>query len=250
MLAEERFSEILKIIAQKKTVSVQELTELLETSESTIRRDLTALHKRGKIIKVHGGATAVEMEYQTKDATVSERQDLNIEEKVLVAKYAAQLIDKKDFVYIDAGTSTGFLIDYIVEKDAVYVTNAISHARKLSQKGCKVFLLGGELKETTEAIVGAEAMESLDRYHFTKGFFGANGIHKERGFTTPDVNEAMIKGKAFKQCKEKYVMADSSKLNQISSVKFGEFGEAVILTTAVKEPALKKCGNVVEVSKL
>ena len=56
MLAEERFREILKIVNQKKTVTVTELTELLDTSESTIRRDLTQLHKRGALVKVHGGA--------------------------------------------------------------------------------------------------------------------------------------------------------------------------------------------------
>ena len=49
MLAEERFREILKIVNEKKTVTVTELTELLDTSESTIRRDLTQLHKRGAL---------------------------------------------------------------------------------------------------------------------------------------------------------------------------------------------------------
>lgn len=58
MLAEERFSEILKLVNEHKTITVQELTELLDMSESTIRRDLTTLHKKGKLIKVHGGATA------------------------------------------------------------------------------------------------------------------------------------------------------------------------------------------------
>lgn len=59
MLAEERFREILKIVNEKKTVTVTELTELLDTSESTIRRDLTQLHKRGALLKVHGGATVL-----------------------------------------------------------------------------------------------------------------------------------------------------------------------------------------------
>ena len=53
MLAEERFSEILKLVNEHKTITVQELTELLDMSESTIRRDLTTLHKKGKLIKVH-----------------------------------------------------------------------------------------------------------------------------------------------------------------------------------------------------
>lgn len=63
MLAEERFREILKIVNEKKTVTVTELTELLDTSESTIRRDLTQLHKRGALLKVHGGATVLNGAY-------------------------------------------------------------------------------------------------------------------------------------------------------------------------------------------
>ena len=79
MLAEERFREILKIVNQKKTVTVTELTELLDTSESTIRRDLTQLHKRGALVKVHGGAMTADLEYTTKDAKVSEREALYVE---------------------------------------------------------------------------------------------------------------------------------------------------------------------------
>ena len=77
MLAEERFSEILKLVNEYKTITVQELTELLDMSESTIRRDLTTLHKKGKLIKVHGGATAVNMAQYTRDESVAVRQDLN-----------------------------------------------------------------------------------------------------------------------------------------------------------------------------
>ena len=117
MLAEERFNRILNIVEEKKSVTVTELTELLDTSESTIRRDLTTLDKRKKLIKVHGGATAVDMEYMTKDSSVSVRQDLNREEKIKIGKYAAGLIIKDDFVYIDAGTSTEYLVEQILEKD-------------------------------------------------------------------------------------------------------------------------------------
>ncbi len=249
MLAEERFSEITRLVNERKTVTVQELTEYLDTSESTIRRDLTTLHKRKMLIKVHGGATAIDMGYTTKDVDVASRQDMNIEEKVQIARCAAELIEKDDFVYIDAGTSTEFLIDYITEQEAVYVTNAILHARKLSQKGCRVFLIGGELKESTEAIVGAVALENLSRYHFTKGFFGANGVHPEKGLTTPEINEAVVKEKAFLQCKERFVLADSSKINQVSSVRFAEFADAVILTTTLRDTLWKKYENVMEAEK-
>ena len=52
MLAEERFHEIIRLVNERKTMTVQELTELLDSSESTIRRDLTELHKRHQLVKV------------------------------------------------------------------------------------------------------------------------------------------------------------------------------------------------------
>ena len=249
MLAEERFSEILKLVNEHKTITVQELTELLDMSESTIRRDLTTLHKKGKLIKVHGGATAVNMAQYTRDESVAVRQDLNIDEKVQIGKYASSLIEKDDFVYIDAGTSTEYLVEQILEKEAVYVTNGISHARKLLHKGCRVFLLGGELKKETEALIGAEALESLEKYNFTKGFFGANGIHNEYGITTPDLNEAAVKERAFRQCRKKYILADSSKIGQISLIKFAELKEAEVITTKLKQGTYQKYKNIVEVDE-
>ena len=247
MLAEERYNEILRLVNEKKTVTVQELTEVLDTSESTIRRDLTTLHKKGSLIKVHGGATALSVEGMTRDASLTVRRDMNIEEKVAIAKYAAALMEKDDFVYLDAGSSVDLMIDYIVEQEAIYVTNAIGHAQKLLQKGCRVFLLGGELKEVTEAIVGAQAIDSLKRYNFTKGFFGANGVHRERGLTTPDITEALVKEKAMEQCANRYVLADSTKINQISSVTFAGFEEGMILTTRLRDASYKACKNILEV---
>ena len=170
MLAEERFREIQKYVESHGTVTVQELTDLLNTSESTVRRDLTELHKRGTLIKVHGGATTVGTSVRTRDEELSVRRDRNTEEKHKIAAYAAELIEADDFVYLDAGSSVDLLIDELNEESAVFVTNAIGHAQKLLKKGYEVLLIGGKLKGVTEAIVGAEALESLNRYNFTKGF--------------------------------------------------------------------------------
>ena len=238
MLAEERFSEILKLVNEHKTITVQELTELLDMSESTIRRDLTTLHKKGKLIKVHGGATAVNMAQYTRDESVAVRQDLNIDEKVQIGKYASSLIEKDDF-----------LIDFLTEQDAVYVTNGIMHAKKLTQKGCIVYLIGGELKEATLALVGEEAMKTLGRYHFTKGFFGTNGIHIESGCTTPDIREAAIKEMAILRSAKAYILADSTKFGQVAPVTFSELDAVDIITTKLKDATFNKYKNIVEVAK-
>ena len=248
MLAEERFREIQKYVDTHGTVTVLELTEILNTSESTVRRDLTELHKRGSLVKVHGGATTVGTHIRTRDEELEIRRDRNTEEKRKIAEYAAKLVEADDFVYLDAGSSVDLLIDELNVETVVFVTNAIGHAQKLLKKGYEVLLIGGKLKGVTEAIIGAEALESLNRYNFTKGFFGTNGVHPERGLTTPDSEEALIKKKAMEHCAQCYVLADSSKIGQITSVTFSDMRRPEILTTELKDTSYKKYKNIVEVS--
>ena len=90
-----------------------------------------------------------------------QRRERNKGAKEKIAQYAAGLIGPGDFVYIDAGTTTDLMIDFITARQAVFVTNAITHAKKLAQKGCTVYILGGEFKAITEAIVGEEAVSSI-----------------------------------------------------------------------------------------
>ena len=112
------------------------------------------------------------------------------------------------------------------------------------KKGYEVLLIGGKLKGVTEAIVGAEALESLNRYNFTKGFFGTNGVSQVEGLTTPDAGEALIKQVALEQCRKSYVLCDSSKFDKVSSVTFGSMEDSVILTEKCPE-RYKNCRNIV-----
>lgn len=249
MLTEERFAQILQIVNEEKSVTVQDLKERLCASESTIRRDLTVLDQKKLLVKVHGGATALEMDYAAKDIAVASRMNQNTEEKKEIGKFAANLVEADDFVYLDAGTTVSHMLEFIRSKDAVFVTNGIFHAQTLTRKGITVYLLGGLLKSATEAVIGLQAAESLERYHFTKGFFGTNGADRTFGYTTPDPAEAMIKETAMKKCRKRYVLADSTKIGHAAPVKFGNFSDAWLITTNVKDKELKKEKNIIEVRK-
>lgn len=235
MLAEERFGKILNILEEEGSVEVSVLMEKLHTSESTIRRDLNTMDAKGLLTKVHGGAVKKKNSYRTKDDLVDLRKEQHVSQKKKIAHAAAQRIEDDDVIYIDAGTTTDFMITDNLNKHAVYVTNAVGHAKKLSGIGCRVYLLGGEFKGATDAIVGEEAVCSLDKYNFTKGFFGTNGITVKQGFTTPEVKEALIKQRAMEHAKEVYILADSSKFSEVSSVTFGRMEEAVVLTEKIPE---------------
>lgn len=245
MIPEERKTEICNIVNTRKAVTVSELMTELDASEATIRRDLTELSKKGLIKKVHGGAVTIQNMITT-DYKVSEKASINIDDKERIARYAAELITDSDLVYIDAGTTTSFLIEYINAPNAVFVTNAPFHAAKLASRGFSVYLTGGRVKSSTEALIGSMCLEALQRYNFTLGFFGTNAVSTTNGFTTPDPDEALIKECAITHTLNPYILCDKSKFNLTSSVQFAKYGEVPIITTGkIPSEYKKESGTVI-----
>ena len=130
MLTEERYNIILELLREKRSVTVAEIKDRLGISESTIRRDLNALAQEGKLTKVFGGAVAPDNVSNGIELSVPQKLQVNEREKRLIAGYAAAMIKPHDFVYLDAGTTTGYMLEYPLETSATFVTNAVSHARK------------------------------------------------------------------------------------------------------------------------
>ena len=137
MLTEQRYEIILGLLREKNSVTVTELKDILNASESTVRRDITALYKAGKLTRVFGGAVALEHTVNAYEPTVAQKSELNIEEKKKIAAYAASLIQPEDFVYLDAGTTTGYMLEHLNGSRATFVTNGVSHARTLAQMGIR-----------------------------------------------------------------------------------------------------------------
>ena len=103
-------------------------------------------------------------------------------------------------------------------------------AQKLGRIGGRVYIVPGRVKGDTEAIVGSEMRDMIGRYHFTKGFFGANGIAVHSGCTTPDDEEAVCKRAALGQCLDRFVLADSSKFGLSSHITFAELSMVTLIT--------------------
>ncbi len=247
MLTEERHSMIIKAVNERASVTIAELAEMLDVSASTVKRDLIILANEGKIIKVRGGAMSRNESFTSVEKNVEEKASICTEEKMTIAKYAAELIENGDFVFLDAGTTTEKMIDYLNVKDVTFVTNGFIHAKKLARKGYKVFITGGEIKASTEAIVGAECVLTLKNYNFTKCFMGTNGISLTAGFTTPDVNEARVKSAAIESSRGVYVLADHSKFDEVSSATFAGLGKAVIITDRIPNRKYNNAADITEV---
>ncbi len=252
MLTERRQEEIVRLVYERESITVAELKDILNASESTIRRDITALDKEGRLTKVFGGAIALHTaKIINKELSMVQKQELQTLEKQSIARYAASLIEPDDCVYLDAGTTTGWMIEYLKEFDATYVTNALSHAKRLADKGFHVILIGGEPKSSTDAVVGAEAVLNLQKYHFSKGFFGVNGIDRMSGFTTPDTKEAMVKQVAVKNTapEHRYFLTTVSKFDKVYAVTFAGFESGTILTEEPVNETLPKSIQIINVNE-
>lgn len=230
MLTEERHAGILEVVNRQGSATLSELCGLLNISESTARRDLSFLNEKGLLVKVRGGAVAVKDTFAVMERDVAEKEKLFADEKKAIAEYAASLIEDGDFVFIDAGTTTEKIIDYLPDKDAVFVTNAFVHAKKLAKRGFRVFIPAGEIKAKTEAVVGAACVISLREYNFTKCFLGINGISLTSGFTTPDKSEADVKKAVLSNSQEVYFLADHSKFDNVTAVTVTDITKGKVIT--------------------
>lgn len=246
MLAEERVSAILSLIEQQGAASVAQLCQATGASEATIRRDLTQLHQQGRLNKVHGGAVTLRGNFSMEEPDLTTKAQLHVEEKSAIGRYAAAQVNDDDFVFLDAGTTVLAMADHLAASRAGFVTTSIACAKRLSGLGRQVTVVGGQLKLGTEAIIGAEALAFLERYHFTKAFLGANGITVKQGCTTPDPEEAAIKRRAADQAYMTYVLADSSKFGQTAAVTIRPLEKVCVITERIPDESFRDKGIIKE----
>lgn len=228
MLTHERHQIILNLLKAKNIVKIQELVDITNTSESTIRRDLSQLEESKYLKRIHGGAAR--LQGKLLEPSMTEKSTKNVQEKVKIAQYAASLVEEGDCVYMDAGSTVTEMIPYLPSKDIVVITNGLMHVEKLFAHHIQTFIIGGAAKAKTKAIIGRGAITSLENYRFDKCFMGVNGIHPQFGYTTPDQEEALIKQLAISNSREAYVLADETKFSEIAFAKIADLHEASIIT--------------------
>lgn len=228
MLTEARHQYIINQLQLNTMVTVQALVNHLDVSESTIRRDLSLLEDEGQLIRVHGGAKRHYV--LVKEPSFQEKATIHQDEKLAIARYGASLVNKGETIFIDAGTTTLAMIEFIQAEPALVVTNGIEQAALLIDKGFETLILGGKLKAGTKAIVGTTAFQQLKQYRFQKAFIGMNGIDVEYGLTTPDPEESAIKALMIQQANLAFVLADGSKFGKVSFSKVANIDDAHIIT--------------------
>lgn len=232
MFLTERQQQILAHLRQHGTSTVQQLVDFTGASDSSVRRDLTELEKQQIVERQHGAATLRHAVLAEK--SLPEKAMECLQEKQRIMKRAAQEVGYGECIYIDAGSTTMQIIPHLVNKNVTVVTNGIMHVPHLMEQQIQTIMLGGEVKMTTQAVIGAKAITQLQDYYFDRAFIGANGFSAVHGYTTADLEEATLKKIAMQQAKRAYVVADGTKYEQRQFAKFGELQQATLITSTLQ----------------
>jgi DeoR family fructose operon transcriptional repressor len=247
MLNEERYMKIIEILKEKRSATIAEFSHSIGVSESTIRRDLSYLHDLKKLTKIFGGAVLREELFVKFEDELQIRKTRFQEEKRSIGQFAASLINDGDCVYMDAGSTTGYMPDFIKAKDVLFVTNSPGLNYRLVSRGFHSILTGGELRIVSDILFGQDVIEYLQKFNFTKGFFGVDAVSLEGGFAVALPNVLGIKQTAIKRSQRAFVLADSSKFDTLAAVTFAQISDATIITDKLANPRYRELTEVYEV---
>jgi len=233
MMIAERHEKIMALVQKRQRVSMRTLQELLLVSVSTLRRDLEGLEQMGLIRRVHGGVELVAENHVIQAETSwTEKRSVHATDKRTIAKTAVHQLHGGEIIYLDAGTTTSKLIPFLgqLKPAPTVITNSVHHAAQLADLMVPVIVIGGQVKLTTNATIGAAAVEQINRLSFDVCFVGINSIDQQAGITTPDLEEAAIKRAVLHQSNQRYIVADSSKFGQTSFAKVADLDNVTIIT--------------------
>lgn len=222
MLATERHSKILENVNKEKTVTVAELSKLLDVSEVTIRKDLIKLEQEGLLSRVHGGASIAS--FLPLERSFTEKQTERMEEKARIARQAFLHVQPGDTLILGAGTTTMELAKLLGQvPELTVVTNAVNIAMELNSHGVhQVILIGGEMRAKSFAVVGALAEDNLKKLSVYKCFIGADGIHEKDGFSTLSLAESHVNRILMERARKVYVLADHTKFGESHFSSFAD----------------------------
>lgn len=209
----ERHEAILKLVTERKSISVKKLSELLFVSQPTVRRDLTVLEKQGRVLRTHGGV--VLRKVADNEVPLLYRAEQNNISKKIIAEKAAKLIHSGDVIFLDASSTVAYLIPHLEKlKDIIVVTNSPKTSISLGEKNIKNYCTGGLLLLHSVAYVGNDAEKFISNINADIFFFSCRGITEDGVITDSSVEEAAIKKAMLKNSAKSYFLCDSSKIGQ------------------------------------
>jgi DeoR/GlpR family transcriptional regulator of sugar metabolism len=217
-----RAQEILDLLARHPEVGVIELTERFRVTAMTIRRDLDALERAGKITRTHGGAiltapSVVAFEF-------NERRQTNLREKEALARAAAQWVEPGMTVILDTGTTTLAVAHALAGLRKLKVlTSSLAIASALyAREGLELVLLGGQVSKNSPDLSGPLTEDNLRAFRAELAFVGADALDAG-GLYTSSQEIARVSRAILASAKQTVLVADSSKLGRTSFARFADW---------------------------
>ncbi|MGN0212443.1 MAG: DeoR/GlpR family DNA-binding transcription regulator [Muribaculaceae bacterium] len=241
MTKEERHALIMDMLIQQNSIPVTDLSDRLQVSSVTIRKDLTELERAKKLYRSHGRAILINPYINNRNVNVKEK--LCIDEKRIIGKVAASMITRDDSIMIASGTTVHALARSIeAEHKLTVITASLQVSEHLAgQENIDIIQLGGMLRHSSLSVVGNYAESILSNFFCSKLFLGVDGIDLDFGITTTDMREANLNQVMMKTSQKTIVLADSTKFGRRGFSKIADMDDIdLIITDANVQPAVAK----------
>lgn len=210
----DRHQYILQKLKEEGRVDIQELSDLMEVSGVTIRKDLKMLEDKNLIFRTRGGAS-ITNPYAI-DRPINEKEFINSEEKHKIAKAALKLIKQNDSITIGSGTTVFELARCLYPATHLTViTPALKVGLELSTRpNIEVLQLGGLIRPNSSSVAGSHAMRVLDDISCGIIFLGVDGIDPDFGMSISNLAEATLNQKMIETAQTVVILTDSSKFGR------------------------------------
>lgn len=212
MYNREREQEILNILKASNTfVSTKQLCDTLFASESSVRRDLKSLEKRGLVKRSYGGAS-LENNFSS-IMTFNNRTKQNADAKREIAKKASMLIKEGQIIFLDQSSTAFYLANELVNRSSItVVTNNIEIMMLLSNSRIKIISSGGFLsEENRNCLIGGDAAKTFENVFADIAFFSVKGVLKDGTITDCSREEIIVRNAMLKNARQKVFLCDSTK---------------------------------------
>ncbi|QCX33561.1 DeoR/GlpR transcriptional regulator [Caloramator sp. E03] len=222
---------ILQYLNEHKTAKVETLSELLNVSPITIRRDLQIFEEKGIVERFHGGATLIEGALGD-DPSLSDSSKNYILQKLAIAKMAASLINDGDTIFMNSSSTALLVLKYLHNKHVIVITNNGKALQVQKDPKVELVLTGGEVYERKQSMVGEFATHILSKVVANKCIMGVSGINIKTGITTSVLQETAVNQMMLKRCSGPViVLADSSKIGVEHNFISGDLNKVSYLIT-------------------
>ena len=232
MNMDKRREKIVELVNGESSVSFAQIKKAFpHVSEMTLRTDLKALDEAHSIVRVHGGARSVSYVIGTDDL-LDNRTGRNVEEKMDIARKAAQLLRPDTTVYLDSGSSTTALARTMPDMRLLVFTNSVTVTSELARLvDAQAFVVGGRLNRYSMSLHGSTAIKAVRDLSFDQLFLGVTSYQADVGFTCGSDEEAALKKVCIEQSEQVIALMDSSKVDRRSTFSVCRLDDVDVVVT-------------------